>query len=125
MTTIGIYVMLVLVIILAARYYGSPKLASNLLLTLAFSVVVGLGIKSFESVKTTKTETKKELVTKVNQQPMQSSNVATFVTTTADILKGIASKAENWFTLSNKETLQLVTIPYLITRDPPGIVNDS
>lgn len=40
-------VCLVSVILIIARYYGSSSLAGNLLMTLAFSIAVGLGIRSY------------------------------------------------------------------------------
>lgn len=40
----AILALTIVIILLIARYYGSPKLASNLLLTLAISVMVGFGI---------------------------------------------------------------------------------
>lgn len=40
----AILALTIVIILLIARYYGSPKLAFNLLLTLAISVMVGFGI---------------------------------------------------------------------------------
>lgn len=45
MTTFIVSMLVIACIVLVARYYGSSSMASNLLLTLAFSVVVGLGIQ--------------------------------------------------------------------------------
>lgn len=38
---------LVCAIIVIARYYGSSSLAGNLLMTLAFSIAVGLGVRAY------------------------------------------------------------------------------
>lgn len=45
MTTFIVSMLVIVCIVAIARYYGSSSMASNLLLTLAFSVVVGLGIQ--------------------------------------------------------------------------------
>lgn len=45
MTTFIVSMLVIIGIVAIARYYGSSSMASNLLLTLAFSVVVGLGIQ--------------------------------------------------------------------------------
>lgn len=45
MTTFIVSMLVIISIVAIARYYGSSSMASNLLLTLAFSVVVGLGIQ--------------------------------------------------------------------------------
>lgn len=45
MTTFIVSMLVIISIIAIARYYGDSSMASNLLLTLAFSVVVGLGIQ--------------------------------------------------------------------------------
>lgn len=126
MATISIYAILVVAIILIARYFGSPKLGSNLLLTLAFSVVVGLGTKFVKSFDFDKQSTKKESITMMNQQSMQTSNVATFVTTTEDFQNGSAGQTNNWFIINGEELRnnnELITLAN--TRVPPEIVNDS
>ena len=46
MTFISMIVALILVIVAIARVQGSPKLGINLILTLAFAIVVGFGIQS-------------------------------------------------------------------------------
>lgn len=126
MATFSIYAILVVAIILIARYFGSPKLGSNLLLTLAFSVAVGLSTKFVKSFDFDKQNTKKESITMMNQQPMQSSSVATFVTTPEDFREGTVGQAKNWFIINgeglqnNSENITLANV-----RVPPEIVNDS
>ena len=97
MTTLFLAMLAIIVIIACARYYGSPKVANNLLLTLAMSVVVGLGIKYVANINASnKKDTRIEKVT-MNHQPMQSTaNFATVanptVTNSTVSLSGIAGK---------------------------------
>lgn len=53
----------IITIVMIARYYGSANLACNLLLTLAFSVAVGLGIQFATQKGKVNKETKVENVT--------------------------------------------------------------
>lgn len=126
MTTIGIYAILVIAIILIARYFGSPKLGSNLLLTLAFSVVIGLGTKFVKSYDFDKQSTKKESITMINQPSIQTSDAVTFVTTAKDSQIGSVGQTSNWFIINgeglyNSENL----LTYISALSPPEIVNDS
>lgn len=54
MTTFIVSMLVIISIIAIARYYGDSSMASNLLLTLAFSVVVGLGIQFLTKEKISK-----------------------------------------------------------------------
>lgn len=54
MTTFIVSMLVIISIIAIARYYGDSSMASNLLLTLAFSVVVGLGIQFLTKEKLSK-----------------------------------------------------------------------
>lgn len=68
MATTFLAMLTIAIIFAVARYYGSSSLAINLLLTLAFSVVVGLGIQ----FATKKSEAKK--ITKVEQLATTNSS---------------------------------------------------
>lgn len=74
MTTLFVAMLVVACIVLVARYYKSVNLASNLLLTLAFSVAVGLGIqfltKDYSKVK--KEVTIEKLTNTIDSESMQS-----------------------------------------------------
>lgn len=59
MTTFIVSMLVIISIIAIARYYGDSSMASNLLLTLAFSVVVGLGIQFLTKEKLSKKENAK------------------------------------------------------------------
>lgn len=59
MTTFIVSMLVIISIIAIARYYGDSSMASNLLLTLAFSVVVGLGIQFLTKENLSKKENTK------------------------------------------------------------------
>lgn len=63
MTTFFLAMLAITIIVMVARYNGSANLASNLLLTLAFSVAVGLGIQFVTQKSDTNKNTKVENVT--------------------------------------------------------------
>ena len=65
----AILALTIVIILLIARYYGSPKLAFNMLLTLAISVMVGFGINYL-----TKDSKKSTSVESVTSSPTQSLN---------------------------------------------------
>ena len=95
MTFISMIVALILVIVAIARVQGSPKLGINLILTLAFAIVVGFGIQN----KTRHIEPKKDQIEKVsvvNHMPIQALQivgVTPMITTTIESV----SKAYMWF----------------------------
>jgi len=63
---------LILLIIAIGRIQGSPKIGVNLLIALAFGVVVGLGINNKkDSCKSFKNDTKIEKVSHVSYVPIQ------------------------------------------------------
>lgn len=93
MTTLFLAMLAIIIIIAIARYYGSPKLANNLLITLALSVVVGLGFKYLQHKSEVKKETKTEIVS--NNMPMQSvvdNNTADYGIVSTTCQSGIAGK---------------------------------
>ena len=88
MTFISMIVALILVIVAIARVQGSPKLGINLILTLAFAIVVGFGIQS----KTRNIEPKKDQIEKVsvvNHMPIQALQITATIES--------VSKAYMWF----------------------------
>lgn len=95
MTFISMIVALILVIVAIARVQGSPKLGINLILTLAFAIVVGFGIQN----KTRHIEPKKDQIEKVsvvNHMPIQALQivgVTPMITATIEYV----SKAYMWF----------------------------
>lgn len=95
MTFISMIVALILVIVAIARVQGSPKLGINLILTLAFAIVVGFGIQS----KTRNIESKKDQIEKVsvvNHMPIQALQIVG-VTPMITVTIESVSKAYMWF----------------------------
>lgn len=64
----------IIFILIAGRYFGSPKLACNLLLALAMSVIFGYCVKSIITKVKNTDNTNKEIVSKVIDSSMQSDN---------------------------------------------------
>lgn len=95
MTFISMIVALILVIVAIARVQGSPKLGINLILTLAFAIVVGFGIQS----KTRNIEPKKDQIEKVsvvNHMPIQALQIVGVTPMITTTIKSV-SKAYMWF----------------------------
>lgn len=111
MTTFVIAMLVIACIVLVGRYYGSSSLASNLLLTLAFSVVVGLGIRFVTNKPVVKKETKIEKFVTTN--PVSTQSVAVLqADTTAN--SGAASKVQDWIVKNNSTgDQQQVITPFL------------
>lgn len=126
MATLMTYFLLVAAIVLIGRFFGNPKIGSNLLLVLVISVLLGLGANSFKKVvlsNTTKSNT--EMITKAKSMPMQLSNTADFVTTAFDYLNGIAGKADKLFVKSAIIGEQLLLPNLTKNKDPCfNIVNN-
>ena len=95
MTFISMIVALILVIVAIARVQGSPKLGINLILTLAFAIVVGFGIQS----KTRNIEPKKDQIEKVsvvNYMPIQALQIVGVIPMITATIESV-SKAYMWF----------------------------
>ena len=93
MTFISMIVALILVIVAIARVQGSPKLGINLILTLAFAIVVGFGIQS----KTRNIEPKKDQkVSVVNHMPIQALQIVGVTPMITATIESV-SKAYMWF----------------------------
>lgn len=95
MTFISMIVALILVIVAIARVQGSPKLGINLILTLAFAIVVGFGIQS----KTRHIESKKDQIEKVsvvNHMPIQALQIIGVTPMITATIESV-SKAYMWF----------------------------
>lgn len=95
MTFISMIVALILVIVAIARVQGSPKLGINLILTLAFAIVVGFGIQS----KTRNIEPKKDQIEKVsvvNHMPIQALQIVGVTPMITATIESV-SKAYMWF----------------------------
>lgn len=95
MTFISMIVALILVIVAIARVQGSPKLGINLILTLAFAIVVGFGIQS----KTRNIESKKDQIEKVsvvNHMPIQALQIVGVTPMITATIKSV-SKTYMWF----------------------------
>lgn len=95
MTFISMIVALILVIVAIARVQGSPKLGINLILTLAFAIVVGFGIQS----KTHHIEPKKDQIEKVsvvNHMPIQALQIIGVTPMITATIESV-SKVYVWF----------------------------
>lgn len=95
MTFISMIVALILVIVAIARVQGSPKLGINLILTLAFAIVVGFGIQN----KTRNIEPKKDQIEKVsvvNHMPIQALQIVGVTLMITATIESV-SKAYMWF----------------------------
>lgn len=118
-------VALVLLIIAIGRVQGSPKVAANLLIALAFGVVVGLGINSKNDIrKSSENDTKIEKISNVNQLPIQAMQI---IGVTPVIIATVESvgKAHNWFIRDQGDLQQSVDhFTYVSTRASP-IYEDS
>lgn len=102
MTTLFLAMLAIIIIIAIARYYGSPKLANNLLITLALSVVVGLGFKYLQHKSEVKKETKTEIVD--SNMPMQSvvdNNTTDYGIVSTTCLTGTAGKDNTCYYYNN------------------------
>lgn len=107
MTTLFLAMLAIIIIIAIARYYGSPKLANNLLVTLALSVVVGLGFKYLQHKSEVKKETKTEIVS--NNMPMQSvvdNNTADYGIVSTTSLSGTVGKDNTCYYYINGDLQQ-------------------
>lgn len=98
MTTFVLAMLTIIAIVLIGRYYGSATLASNLLLTLAFSVVVGLGIQFTMNKKHSKKEIKIERTIN-NPISMSTQSVAVLEPDTI-ACSGAVSQTQNWIVKS-------------------------
>ena len=97
MTTILLAMFAIITIVMIARYQKNANLANNLLLTLAFSVAVGLGIKAHTQKSEVKKDTKVENVT-------SNSMATTFVSALEpDTVSpsGMLSKPKNYIVVTD------------------------
>lgn len=120
-------VALILLIIAIGRVQGSPKIGANLLIALAFGVVVGLGIQSKkDSCTSSKKDTKIEKVSNVNHlMPIQALPI-TEVTSVIVADNKPVGKANNVFTEDIEENPQLINeFISLTTRASPYYEDSS
>ena len=125
MTTFCVAMLVVACIVLIARYHKSVNLASNLLLTLAFSVAVGLGIqfstKNYSKVK--KEVTTEKFVNTTDSASMQS--VAALEPAMFS-QSGVAGKTQNWLVKTSLEKDKPTNKPlHSLKIGPPAILDSS
>ena len=99
-------VCLVGIILIIARYYGSSSLAGNLLMTLAFSIAVGLGIRTYINY-TTNTY---EYYNKINSKNVKLEKATVTNNSTSMPLVSILQIDTIGFKVSGKKKNNYVTV---------------
>lgn len=122
--TATILVLIALVAILAiGRISKDANLGGSLLVTLALSIAVGIGIKNYTSKQGIDINAKIENVS-INQSPMQLYYPQ--VTEDSISLAGIAGKDSNWF-VSNKRDIPTTVTNHVLSevRGPTETIDSS
>jgi hypothetical protein len=99
MTTFIVSMLVIIGIVAIARYYGSSSMASNLLLTLAFSVVVGLGIQFATKGNHSKKESTKIENSIALSNPVSTQSVCTVLEPVKTSHSGAVSQVQDYETV--------------------------
>nr|DAH77717.1 MAG TPA: hypothetical protein [Caudoviricetes sp.] len=120
MTTFIVSMLVIVCIVAIARYYGSSSMASNLLLTLAFSVVVGLGIQFATKGNSSKKENTKIENSIAVSNPASTQSVCTVLEPVQICHSGAVSQIQDYKTVI-KEFPQLSSkkLAYIDRIAPP------
>lgn len=125
MTTFIVSMLVIAGIVLIARYYGSASMASDLLLTLAFSVVVGLGIQfATKENKSNKKITKIENSTIVTNPTSTQAMCVTLEPTHID-QTGSVGQVQDYITKKNDTPQQINNMFAFINRIAPPFSDSS
>lgn len=120
MTTFIVSMLVIVCIVAIARYYGSSSMASNLLLTLAFSVVVGLGIQFATKGNSSKKENTKIENSIAVSNPASTQSICTMLEPVQIRHSGAVSQIQDYKTVI-KEFPQLSSkkLAYIDRIAPP------
>lgn len=122
MTFISMVIALILVIVAIARVQGSPKLGINLMLTLAFAIVVGFGFKA-KLHSEVKKQDQIEKVSKLNYEPIQALQI---IGVTPVMIAAYKLVGQVYIQPKDKDQQQtLITNISKNVREPPTYQNSS
>lgn len=124
MTTFIVSMLVIIGIVAIARYYGDSSMASNLLLTLAFSVVVGLGIQFLTKKENLKKEDAKIKNSSMIVNPASTQAVCIALEPVQTCQSGFVSQMQD-ITTKEKEFPQIQNNKFVYDKRITTIPIDS